>query len=91
MPYDGCCSLFHALVATGLVFTLFWIVPGDPALTILAVGKATAVGLPRTAAAIAAGAGSRPANIRSVRELAVECAPGDLGTSLWYRPRCGLS
>src|SRR6266850_5121184 len=42
-------------------------------------GRRQRVGVPRTAAAIAAGAGSRPAIIHSVRELAVECAPGGPG------------
>ena len=46
------------LLATVMVFALFWIVPGDPALTILGGGEGdSGYGLARTAPAIAAEAG----------------------------------
>jgi peptide/nickel transport system permease protein len=74
------------LVATVLVFTLFWIVPGDPALTILAGGEGDS------------GAVS-PAQLQQLRQalgldrpIYVQYASwlgnvlrGDLGTSLWYK------
>ena len=48
------------LLATVMVFALFWIVPGDPALTILGGGEGDELaryGLTRTSPAIAAEAG----------------------------------
>ena len=74
------------LVATVLVFTLFWIVPGDPALTILAGGEGDS------------GAVS-PAQLQQLRQTLGLDRPiyaqyaswlghvlrGDLGTSLWYK------
>src|SRR5262249_21521649 len=74
------------LVATVLVFTLFWIGPGDPALTILAGGEGDS------------GAVS-PAQLQQLRQTLGLDRPiyaqyaswlghvlrGDLGTSLWYK------
>jgi peptide/nickel transport system permease protein len=74
------------LVATVLVFTLFWIVPGDPALTILAGGEGD-------------GGSVSPAQLQQLRQALGLDRPiyvqygnwlwnvfrGDLGTSLWYK------
>jgi peptide/nickel transport system permease protein len=74
------------LVATVLVFTLFWIVPGDPALTILAGGEGD-------------GGSVSPAQLQQLRQTLGLDRPiyvqygnwlwnvfrGDLGTSLWYK------
>lgn len=74
------------LVATVLVFTLFWIVPGDPALTILAGGEGDSGSVSQ----------EQLQQLRQVlgldRPIYVQYASwlgsvlrGDLGTSLWYK------
>jgi peptide/nickel transport system permease protein len=74
------------LLATVLVFTLFWIVPGDPALTILAGGEGDSGSV-------------SPAQLQQLRQALGLNRPiyfqyaswlgsvlrGDLGTSLWYK------
>jgi peptide/nickel transport system permease protein len=73
-------------VATVLVFTLFWIVPGDPALTILAGGEGDSGSVSQ----------EQLQQLRQVlgldRPIYVQYASwlwnvlrGDLGTSLWYK------
>ncbi len=74
------------LVATILVFALFWIVPGDPALTILAGGEGDSGSvsqeqleqLRRTLGL------DRPVYVQYASWL-WNAVRGDLGTSLWYR------
>jgi len=74
------------LVATGLVFTLFWIVPGDPALTILAGGEGDSGSVSqeqlqqlRQALGL-----DRPIYVQYGSWL-WNVLRGDLGTSLWYK------
>jgi peptide/nickel transport system permease protein len=74
------------LVATVLVFTLFWIVPGDPALTILAGGEGDSGSVSqeqlqqlRQALGL-----DRPIYIQYGSWL-WHVLRGDLGTSLWYK------
>jgi peptide/nickel transport system permease protein len=74
------------LIATVLVFALFWIVPGDPALTILAGGEGDS----------GSGSAEQLQQLRQAlgldRPMYVQYASwlwsvlrGDLGTSLWYK------
>ena len=74
------------LVATTLVFTLFWIVPGDPALTILAGGEGDSGSVSqeqlqqlRQALGL-----DRPIYVQYASWL-WNVLRGDLGTSLWYK------
>jgi peptide/nickel transport system permease protein len=74
------------LVATVLVFTLFWIVPGDPALTILAGGEGDSGSVSqeqlqqlRQALGL-----DRPIYVQYTSWL-WNVLRGDLGTSLWYK------
>ena len=74
------------LVATVLVFTLFWIVPGDPALTILAGGEGDSGSVSqeqlqqlRQALGL-----DRPIYVQYGNWL-WNVFRGDLGTSLWYK------
>jgi peptide/nickel transport system permease protein len=74
------------LVATVLVFTLFWIVPGDPALTILAGGEGDSGSVSqeqlqqlRQALGL-----DRPIYVQYGNWL-WHVLRGDLGTSLWYK------
>jgi peptide/nickel transport system permease protein len=74
------------LVATILVFALFWIVPGDPALTILAGGEGD------TGSVAAEQLQQLRQQLGLDRPLYVQYASwlgnvlrGDLGMSLWYR------
>lgn len=74
------------LVATILVFTLFWIVPGDPALTILAGGEGdsgsvTQEQLQQLRQTLGL---DRPVYVQYATWLA-NVLRGDLGTSLWYK------
>ena len=74
------------LVATILVFALFWIVPGDPALTILAGGEGdsgsvSAEQLQQMREKLGL---DRPLYVQYASWLA-NVLRGDLGTSLWYK------
>jgi peptide/nickel transport system permease protein len=74
------------LVATILVFTLFWIVPGDPALTILAGGEGdTGSVSPAQLQQLRQALGlDRPIYLQYASWLG-SVLRGDLGTSLWYK------
>jgi peptide/nickel transport system permease protein len=74
------------LVATVLVFTLFWIVPGDPALTILAGGEGdTGSVSPEQLQHMRQALGlDRPLYVQYGSWL-WQVLQGDLGTSLWYK------
>jgi peptide/nickel transport system permease protein len=74
------------LVATILVFTLFWIVPGDPALTILAGGEGdSGAVLPEHLQQLRQTLGlDRPIYVQYASWL-TNALRGDLGTSLWYK------
>src|SRR5437879_7782297 len=74
------------LVATILVFTLFWIVPGDPALAILAGGEGdTGSVSPEQLRQLRQSLGlDRPIYVQYASWLA-NVLHGDLGTSLWYK------
>ena len=74
------------LVASVLVFTLFWIVPGDPALTILAGGEGDsgAVSSEQLQQLRQKLGLDRPLHIQYASWLA-NVLRGDLGTSLWYK------
>jgi peptide/nickel transport system permease protein len=74
------------LVATILVFALFWIVPGDPALTILAGGEGDSGAVaPEQLAQLRQKLGlDRPLYVQYASWLG-NVLRGDLGTSLWYR------
>lgn len=74
------------LVATALVFTLFWIVPGDPALTILAGGEGdSGVVAPEQLQQLRQALGlDRPIYVQYASWL-WSVLRGDLGTSLWYK------
>ena len=74
------------LVATILVFTLFWIVPGDPALTILAGGEGdSGAVLPEQLQQLRQTLGlDRPIYVQYASWL-TNVLRGDLGTSLWYK------
>jgi peptide/nickel transport system permease protein len=74
------------LVATVLVFTLFWIVPGDPALTILAGGEGdTGSVSPEQLQQLRQTLGlDRPLYVQYGSWLG-NVLRGDLGTSLWYK------
>ena len=74
------------LVATILVFTLFWIVPGDPALAILAGGEGdTGSVSPEQLRQLRQALGlDRPIYVQYASWLA-NVFHGDLGTSLWYK------
>jgi peptide/nickel transport system permease protein len=74
------------LIATILVFALFWIVPGDPALTILAGGEGdsgtvSAEQLEQLRQALGL---DRPIYVQYASWL-WNVLRGDLGTSLWYK------
>jgi peptide/nickel transport system permease protein len=74
------------LMATVLVFTLFWIVPGDPALTILAGGEGdsgsvSSEQLQQLRQALGL---NRPIYVQYASWL-WDVLRGDLGTSLWYK------
>src|SRR5437879_11788753 len=73
-------------VATILVFTLFWIVPGDPALAILAGGEGdTGSVSPEQLRQRRQSLGlDRPIYVQSASWLA-NALHGDLGMSFWYR------
>jgi peptide/nickel transport system permease protein len=74
------------LVATVLVFTLFWIVPGDPALTILAGGEGDSGSVsPEQLQQLRQALGlDRPIYVQYGSWL-WSVLQGNLGTSLWYR------
>src|SRR2546428_7546489 len=74
------------LVATILVFTLFWIVPGDPALTILGGGEGDsgAVSLEQLQQLRQTLGLDRPIYVQYASWLG-NVLRGDLGTSLWYK------
>ena len=74
------------LVATILVFTLFWIVPGDPALTILAGGEGDSGAVsPEQLQQLRQTLGlDRPIYVQYASWL-TNVLRGDLGTSLWYK------
>jgi peptide/nickel transport system permease protein len=74
------------LVATVLVFTLFWIVPGDPALTILAGGEGDSGTVsPAQLQQLRQSLGlDRPIYVQYASWLG-SVLRGDLGTSLWYK------
>ena len=74
------------LVATTLVFTLFWIVPGDPALTILTGGEGDSGTVsPEQLAQLRRTLGlDRPLYVQYASWLS-KAIHGDLGTSLWYK------
>jgi peptide/nickel transport system permease protein len=74
------------LVATVLVFTLFWIVPGDPALTILGGGEGDSgtVSLEQLQQLRQRLGLDRPIYVQYVSWL-WNVLRGDLGTSLWYK------
>src|SRR5882762_7028379 len=74
------------LVASILVFTLFWIVPGDPALTILGGGEGDsgAVSLEQLQQLRQALGLDRPIYVQYASWLG-NVLRGDLGTSLWYK------
>ena len=74
------------LVATVLVFTLFWIVPGDPALTILAGGEGDSASVsPAQLQQLRQALGlDRPIYLQYASWLG-SVLRGDLGTSLWYK------
>jgi peptide/nickel transport system permease protein len=74
------------LVATVLVFTLFWIVPGDPALTILAGGEGDSGSVsPEQLQQLRQALGlDRPIYVQYGNWL-WNVLRGDLGTSLWYK------
>jgi peptide/nickel transport system permease protein len=74
------------LVATILVFTLFWIIPGDPALTILAGGEGdTGSVSPEQLQQLRQALGlDRPLYVQYGSWLG-NVLRGDLGTSLWYK------
>ena len=74
------------LLATVMVFALFWIVPGDPALTILGGGEGDSGTVsPEQLQQLRQRLGlHRPIYVQYVSWLwSVLC--GDLGTSLWYK------
>src|SRR5262245_45776434 len=74
------------LVATTLVFTLFWIVPGDPAVTILAGGEGDSgsVSMEQLAQLRRTLGLDRPLYVQYASWLG-NALRGDLGTSLWYK------
>jgi peptide/nickel transport system permease protein len=74
------------LAATVLVFALFWIVPGDPALTILAGGEGDsgAVSAEQLEQLRQALGLDRPIYVQYATWL-WSVLRGDLGTSLWYK------
>src|SRR3989441_5943825 len=74
------------LVATILVFTLFALVPGDPALTILAGGEGdSGAVLPDQLQQLRQTLGlDRPIYVQYASWL-TNVLRGDLGTSLWYK------
>jgi len=74
------------LVATILVFTLFWIVPGNPALTILAGGEGDSGAVsPEQLQQLRQTLGlDRPIYVQYASWL-TNALRGDLGTSLWYK------
>jgi peptide/nickel transport system permease protein len=74
------------LLATVLVFALFWIVPGDPALTILAGGEGDSGSVsPEQLQQLRQALGlDQPMYVQYVSWL-WSVLRGDLGTSLWYK------
>src|SRR6266536_6274328 len=74
------------LVVTVLVFTLFWIVPGDPALTILAGGEGDSgsVSVEQLQQSRQTLGLDRPVHVQYASWL-WNVLRGDLGTSLWYK------
>ena len=87
MPYARVLLFIPTLlVATVLVFTLFWIVPGDPALTILAGGEGdTGSVSPEQLQQLRQALGlDRPLYVQYGSWLG-NVLRGDLGTSLWYK------
>jgi peptide/nickel transport system permease protein len=74
------------LAATVLVFALFWIVPGDPALTILAGGEGDSGTVsPEQLERLRLALGlDRPIYVQYASWLG-SVLRGDLGTSLWYK------
>ncbi len=74
------------LVATILVFTLFWIVPGDPALTILAGGEGDSGAVsPEQLEQLRQTLGLDRAIYVQYASWLTNVLRGDLGTSLWYK------
>src|SRR2546427_4753922 len=77
------------LVATILVFTLFWIVPGDPALTILGGEGDSGAVSPEQLQQLRQTLGlNRPLHVQYANWLG-NVLRGDLGTSLWYKTPVG--
>src|SRR4030095_16502664 len=76
------------LIATVLVFALFWIVPGDPALTILGGGEGDSGTVsPEQLQQLRQALGlNRPIYVQYASWL-WNVLRGDLGTSLWYKTR----
>lgn len=74
------------LIATILVFALFWIVPGDPALVILAGGEGDSgsVSVEQLQQLREALGLDRPLYVQYASWLG-NVLRGDLGTSLWYK------
>jgi peptide/nickel transport system permease protein len=74
------------LIASILVFTLFWIVPGDPALTILGGGEGDSGAVsPEQLEQLRQKLGlDRPLYVQYTSWLG-NVLRGDLGTSLWYK------
>src|SRR5262245_35919877 len=74
------------LVATALVFSLFWIVPGDPALTILVGGDGDSgsVSVEQLQHMRQALGLDRPLSTQFASWV-WNVIRGDLGTSLWYK------
>jgi peptide/nickel transport system permease protein len=74
------------LAATVLVFALFWIVPGDPALTILVGGEGDGGAVsPEQLQQLRQALGlDRPIYVQYASWL-WDVLRGDLGTSLWYK------
>src|SRR5258705_8589027 len=74
------------LMATILVFALFWIVPGDPALTILAGGEGDSGSVsPEQLPQLRQKLRLAPPLYGQYAGWLGNVLPGDPGTSLWYK------